>query len=875
MSYIKTDIIITQEGDHDPIHPLDPWLLASEAHRLGHRTSHWEGKPNGYYTQLGTEPGNAFLLISKKDLDNLDKAADFSLVFHYGSASVNLSGLRFAYAHALYTDSHDPGNQTPYLLCLQDKRAWFRMSVLNNHAYNCLCPSPPEDADASADFSSQTSLYYADSLTGGNLWSWQDMLDDLWDELPGQGPGDCPTLPFAPDDYPRNFRFVGVPTMDAIQCILDKLHCGLAYSVTSAIFSFVDLSEDQDLTSITNVELLSSYAPVQGPSTNHPETIRVFFHRREEHHGTEREIKQASGNFIDAGPYTKDITTSLADAVAGTVLPLWDDMPAVYAFDGTHLNQAACDARATEVAGDYKDRLNNVTGWARYLLRGLQSTVLLGSKIGRMSWSDKGHPEIGMATELVGPSVPADALFQPFPTAPSGPNQLQLGSPPFSSREAITPGRESLAPTDIMRQGFPVYPRVFQYVQAIPNSGKRYSSANASGVFEGKVMRFDPEQGGDQREGTWTQGPDCWILDCRQTVESISECVYQGKVGVFTNNERVDQAGSGAWGYLFQDTGTQLDIHTGYGSAAFETGAGATRRITGAGSGATVDMDAAGAPPATVTVPTSTIAEDKVNILPGYTIFHARLNGSLDVSSDIRPLFVIDERTHLRQFECTEDFVQNANESWPISFAAQFNDEPGTPAVEVYRPGELDTSTASAYYVGVGRVGGGGQHGSVGYARWQEVRRRWEYVDANFKLLALAVYEDVADLAPGGRGQFGIYWKDLGSDPVTTSDSANNVEAYNWYYEKIETNQKVILCYDRQENLWFVVDLIYPCAVQSDNVRLSGTGDRFPIGKIWLNDEELGYVTQYQLDMYFTSAATGEVGIQVLGPSQVNPWFFE
>lgn len=502
MTILSTDFYLTatQDGIKDP-HCLDPGQLLQQAQRLNLQANHWWGKPNSYYNVRGKEPGRGFILLSKKDVGNIDRTVTQTLNIVYGNTTLTLAGLYFHRATALYTDSWDPGTGVPHLIELVDKRAIFALSTLDNKFYNTICPAPPADADAGADYSTTATLYYAESLNAGSIWTWQQMLDDIAGEIPGS-PG-TPTLPFSPDDKPRNFAFNGVSAWDAYNTILGKIGCVAIFNPITNTLTIDKLATAQDITALeNNSDLISHYAPVESQTTSRPEKIRIYFHRTEEHFGSEKEIQQAAGNWIDSLPYSRDYTTSLSGAVSGTVLPVWDDMPAIYSFDGTHLNAAACNSRGDEVGTNLAAQILNSDSNLRVLQRGLKVIPFLGSKIARISWSDKGAPGIGMATEFQGSDVAPETQFQ----AQSQPTTLIHRDPTLLlPREYSQTVRESLQPTDVMRRGFPTYPRVMQMILV---TGDKNPTNN---IYSGKVLRLDPEQDFSAAIN-YTQGPDCYVV---------------------------------------------------------------------------------------------------------------------------------------------------------------------------------------------------------------------------------------------------------------------------------------------------------------------------------------------------------------------------
>jgi hypothetical protein len=370
-----------------------------------------------------------------------------------------------------------------------------------------------------------------------------------------------------------------------------------------------------------------------------------------------------------------------------------------------------------------------------------------------------------------------------------------------------------------------------------PDTGKRYGTANARGVFDGKIVTLDPPESGDVREEPLEKGDDIWIWALRHRPEALIKVTYSSKVGTFTPGEYVTQeveegpTGSGASGWLLEDDGTDLYIHLEEGSVDFEAEiTPGDRTITGADSGATAEVTA-------VSVVAESLDEEKVNLLPAWDVYKGLYVGLLDVSGDERELYAVDEAPTVRQFEVIDDdFIQNADESWPFKFKAELIDEPGNPEVWIYLPGEGEIDYISAYYPGLGRKGAtwvgppaGGHKGSFGFAKWSEIRKRWEYIDGCFKIYAVGVTQEASVL--GDRVTVEIYWRTLASGFGGMEASGCQVEAFNYYYEQIESGDRVTISFDRQENLWYITDVEAPVMVEGID-----SGIFEAVGKITLED---------------------------------------
>jgi hypothetical protein len=213
-----------------------------------------------------------------------------------------------------------------------------------------------------------------------------------------------------------------------------------------------------------------------------PETVRVFFHRKEVNFGIERDV-QDSSNWEMAAVVSKDRATGITGAIAGSVLTVWDDLPALFDGAGTNTNSAALQTRADEVGDNVRDRINVSEERFRRMYSGMISTVLPGSQVSEVRWRDFGD-ETGAVTEIIR-------------TPPKGPGGAGLGN--------WLPANERLGPPDLSRASHPVYPRVSQPVQVDDGATATGGDVapNGSGVIPGFVLR--------NVAGTYSQIMACWI----------------------------------------------------------------------------------------------------------------------------------------------------------------------------------------------------------------------------------------------------------------------------------------------------------------------------------------------------------------------------
>lgn len=425
------------------------------------------GLANSYRCPRGQDPGRAYVLLLGSDLTELDRNATLSLEFTAGE-TCTFPGLYFVRATRVSGGHHDDTNGL-YMVELADVRHLLAMTACEKFI-NVRCPAPPA--------ASGTSMYYADSLNAGSLYTWQTAITALWPSLAGA----APTLPYTPTGNPENFRFVGVSAWAAVHEVLEKIGCTTAYNPFTGAFSIVRMGAAQnDFTTAKNANQIylrdsDIYTNVAGRI---PHTIRVFFHRQEVNYGIEKDTIQGAGQWAMDPAYSVDVATGRTGAVSGTVLPLWDDLPALVIHDGSVSNSSDCSTRATARATEWLAQFETPLLHRRY--SGCLTGFLPGAQVVEVLWSQL-SVEAGYTTEVAAGAAPASKL--------------------------ILPGccHENIAPPDMARRQFPVYPRTDQIVQPWDGSATagQLITPNGDHVVAGRVVRFV--------NGAYAALENCWLM---------------------------------------------------------------------------------------------------------------------------------------------------------------------------------------------------------------------------------------------------------------------------------------------------------------------------------------------------------------------------
>lgn len=348
----------------------------------------WWGRVNTYRSSLGFQTGRAFLLCIESDLvkmqesKQIDKPHD--LIFYDPSDTTKKFKIRKAYVKTwrrIYPAAEGDTN-TAVLLELVDIRDLLARSPVNRR-YNLRgCPG--------GDF-------LANTIDGCVPWTWARLVEDLWKQLPGLG--DFPGLPFTPHGTPEGFVFDDGSLLDAINHVLTRLCCAALYDPTDATWEICQLGDKDAMDRAKDVldawvnreSLVWDDFPDRSAVCQYPETIRVCTWKQPSpDDGTSRVHATDVQNLVPPGQGRVE---------PGTVVTLWDDLPAVYA-GLTVTNSTALSERAAERARDYyrfqqfvsQERVRSFKGVDR-----LAAQALLGGTGVILAVHDRGS---GLQTEI-------------------------------------------------------------------------------------------------------------------------------------------------------------------------------------------------------------------------------------------------------------------------------------------------------------------------------------------------------------------------------------------------------------------------------------------------------------------------------------------
>lgn len=469
-------------------------------------------KANSYTCPRGPHPGRAFVLMHKPDVDGIRGNGineAYPLEFFAGNKAAKFPKMYWHLGHNV-SGGHTSDKDRVYMCELVDKREILRMCGCTKQ-YNLRVPAPPDNPG------STVLSFHAESLNGGvAVWTWQQVIADLWALLPNIA-GATPTLPVTPVGSPIDLQFFeGV--LDAIEEIANKVQCTLAYDPIADTFSLVKLGATQNgLAAIVNGYTnlyLDDADPISGAVTRAPETIRVCFHRVDKHYGTERTTPRLN-NWLTGSVWVEPVATGTPGAVVNTSITLWDDLPAVADFSGTVTNTADLTARANQVAAAWL--VNAGQSHGRRLYQGICPEFRPGSELESVCWRNFSD---GFCTEI-------------------------LKKPIELNRSVGRPGihRENYARPDLARRTFPHYPPVVNLVEIDDDE------ETANGLFSGVICRINPETGNySQHESVWIDHTDqavAQVIDGERYLGRLQGTASDG-AGDYRPLYVVQKGGSGA-----------------------------------------------------------------------------------------------------------------------------------------------------------------------------------------------------------------------------------------------------------------------------------------------------------------------------------------
>jgi hypothetical protein len=403
-----------------------------------------DNKANGFWSQVGFDPGYGYLLLRKADIDKIDfTSSNHSLTFTTGKSTVSISSLCAVHATAVFAVNADKANNL-YLLYLEDLRRFGPWGSINR-AFNV--PTQRWTKSLPVDF-------YAGTLNGGVEWTWTQIVDEVWADVPSVLGALNKAAASFPSASPSNLAFHGISPWDALKRICELT--GHIFVLTRSGEAKLIASSDADATNeaLFTANVNRCLIPTReewSTGVSLPATVRVFFQshnlafQNSSDPLTVTELDYYKSADDPDTPVTwRDVATNTITAdptVAGTIYPARSGLIARYDYDGSAENAAALTAEAASVAAKIINGLKRSAKPRHDLFHG-PIAFEPGSTVHNIAWYDFGD---GVRTEVTSNISPRKS---------GGGSAAPLLTPAHVSESAHA-AVEALAPPDLYRHHDP------------------------------------------------------------------------------------------------------------------------------------------------------------------------------------------------------------------------------------------------------------------------------------------------------------------------------------------------------------------------------------------------------------------------------------
>ncbi len=393
-----------------PVHSPDRVRAARRRFRRG--TVEELGLANSLTVTSGRWPAAGWFLMTRQDFNKLDPySTDLTLVIDdFASGTLTLKHLTVVQARSVSTGLTN-ANDALYLVQATDKRGvlynpWYAHGTTSQ--YNVPAPAYP-------------GLYYTESLLGGvTAWTWSEMIEDLWEQMPLLGT--FPGLPLTPSGTPQSFIFPGGPAWEALSDVLDLLGMTVAVDLTSDTPYTVVSSGAADGAFTAQQTLYAKRLEddmewLDAGSGRVPGTVVVLFHRVNQYFGTEETVTRGSTQWSSTPSYAVTVPSPAPfDRSEGTAL-IWDDFIVRYDQDGVPLA-----ADVTLAAGYAQDRVTEFfnkiySGTSGYLSQTYAGALpfTTGSQVDGVRWQQFETERLAWRTSLSRGWIWNDVVFSREP----------------------------------------------------------------------------------------------------------------------------------------------------------------------------------------------------------------------------------------------------------------------------------------------------------------------------------------------------------------------------------------------------------------------------------------------------------------------------
>jgi len=447
------------------------------------------GYANSVFCPLGPAPTQAWLVILKSVMDELDLNSPHTIVWRQALTNLDDGSSQ---SPTVLTFSGMYLIKSERLLCggVGDTNALFLVEFADSR----LLAANKSDSDVT--FSNLRS--YANSsnyLTGTDSYdTWDKLLQRLWDKCSflGTYPNLPGTLPI--DGKPEQHWFVGHNAYKCLNTVLDHLDCALCHDPTTNQYTIVQLGATQTVLD-SNSDLKWSGEPYTLNVSQTAATLAYYFARTRRGYGQERDTELYNNWVLNDNHYRRTETTGITGAQG--VIPYWDDLAYMVGEDGTIENQTAINTRTTNRKNRYVTRYAVTTKHRIHI--GLKTDFIPGGQIRAVIWrnfDDYENQLGGTCTEY----ICKNDLIYGYKPATNGNVQFWM------DEELGTPEHEQYSPLDLSRHTYPSYPRLPNIVQ-VNHDGETAGavvSANTDGFHKGVVKRWVDK--------AMVSLDPCWIL---------------------------------------------------------------------------------------------------------------------------------------------------------------------------------------------------------------------------------------------------------------------------------------------------------------------------------------------------------------------------
>jgi len=485
---------------------------------------------NRLVVPAGESPARGWFLCRLADIQQLDKF-DVNLPQNLHLEYADDSG-KVIDSLDLYNlvVTKEPINCTPgylprdtnsvYLVEVSDQR-WLLDNPGFSHAiydkqYNVRAPAYVGAKSTDTTTNQDPARYYYNTLNAAKLnkdtppyptpWTWSDMVKDLWNlialligafpGLPAHVPGD--TL------LPEGFVFQGISAWKAVNMVLARLGCMVKCDLTQLAgkqYTIVRVGDpDVDATATINTAITAGrkihdgefWPVVQGRL---PANVRVLYHTLQQA-GMERTVPNdktqwqagnkaktdTPGDDTTGSVYAVDQPSPLTGSATNIFHPIWDDLPAIYAWDKDAkdvnnnptpqwklTNKADLENRSKVRTADYYRLQASIGGTRLWLQFSGLVKIAAGSTLKGVAWVGNAR---GVYTEVV---------CHPF---------LALkveGNGAWGTVDTLEDSSRLHAPN--FRPTWPVYPEKVQILKLV------HGTPNADGTYDAQVMYSDGNGG--------------------------------------------------------------------------------------------------------------------------------------------------------------------------------------------------------------------------------------------------------------------------------------------------------------------------------------------------------------------------------------------